>query len=397
MKNTKKRKKILSSLRVLEVSHAIAGPTAGQVLADYGAEVIKIERPGYGDIFRNVPGMGPTMFLAINRGKKSLALDLKKKDGLSIFYKLVRRSDVIIENLGPGVAESIGVTYARAERANPRVIYCKIESFGEGPYENVPAFDPILQAATGIMSTTGFPPDHYGRAGVSIVDMSSGFHAAIGILSLLLRSEKSSRGAELRVSLYDAASYYMSYWIALFDLFGKNTVPLGSGHIFGSPYNLFKTKNGFVYIGIASDVHWVAFCRSLEFADLSKNEKYQAASERVRLKQSLETDVAQLLSQFENEEIESKLKDSGVPFGVFNTVESLLRNPHFLSRELISEYHYESTRYRTTVNPAVIDGGRVFTSRNPPKLGENSDEVLREILKLSKSDLNRLREKQVIA
>ncbi len=259
--------KLLESKRVLEVSHAVAGPTAAQVLADYGAETIKIERPGRGDIFRDVPGMGPTMFLAVNRGKKSVAIDLKTKEGLSIFYHLARKSDVVIENLGPGVADGLGITYRRLKRANPRAVYCKIESFGKGPYEKTPAYDPILQASVGIMSTTGFPPDKYARAGISLVDMSAGLHAATGILALLVRREESGRGAELRVSLYDAASYFMSYWVAMYDLFGMDTFPLGSGHIFGSPYNLFKLSDGLIYIAIASDSHWEAFCTSLGFKD----------------------------------------------------------------------------------------------------------------------------------
>ena len=205
---------LLEGIRVLEVSHAVAGPTASQILADYGAEVIKIERPGEGDIFRNTPGMGSSMFLAVNRGKKSVALDLKKAKGKRILFDLVKTCDVIVENLGPGTAERLGVTYGRIRTLNPRAIYCKIESFGKGTFQNVPAFDPVLQAATGIMSTTGFPPDAYVRAGVSIVDMSAAFHAATGVLALLNERTKTGKGGEVRVSLFDAAAYYMSYWLA---------------------------------------------------------------------------------------------------------------------------------------------------------------------------------------
>ncbi len=131
---------MLDKVRVLEVSHAVAGPTAAQVLADYGAEVLKIEKPGEGDIFRNVPGMGPTMFLAVNRGKKSLAIDLKKSEGLTIFYELVRKTDVVIENLGPGVAEKLGISFEKIRKNNSRAIYCKIESFGKGPNREYPGF-----------------------------------------------------------------------------------------------------------------------------------------------------------------------------------------------------------------------------------------------------------------
>jgi len=390
-------KKTLDSIRVLEVSHAIAGPTAAQVLADYGAEVIKIERPGQGDIFRNVPGMGPTMFLAVNRGKRSLALDLKTKEGLSLFYELVKKSDIVIENLGPGVAEELGVSYSKTRKANPRAIYCKIESFGSGPYEKSPAFDPILQAAVGIMSTTGFPPDKYARAGVSIVDMSTGLQAASGILSLLFRRVKTRRGGELRISLYDAASYFMSYWIAMYDLMGRDTSPLGSGHIFGSPYNLFKTKDGYVYVSIASDSHWTAFCNSLNFTALLEKKNYQRALDRVRLKTELEQQVAQLLAELETAVVELKLRDSGVPFGVFNTVASLLKDAHFLGRGILKTFNLEGKEFRTTVNPTLIDGNRPFAAGNPPALGQDSDEILRSILGLRKTKLVELRKKGIVA
>ena len=192
------------------------------MFSDYGAEVIRIERPGSGDIFRDIAGMGPSMFLAVNRGKKSVVIHLKKPAGLKLFYELVRVSDVIVQNMGPGVAEKLGLTFKRIERANPRAIYCRIESFGKGPYKNIPAFDPVLQSSVGIMSTTGFPPDKYVRAGISVVDISAGLHAVSGILALLYRRNLTRRGGELNVSLYDAAAYFMSYWITL-STFSRKT------------------------------------------------------------------------------------------------------------------------------------------------------------------------------
>ncbi len=387
---------LLDSLRVLEVSHAVAGPTAAQVLADYGAQVMKIEKPGEGDIFRDVPGMGSTMFLAVNRGKKSVALNLKTREGLKIFYDLVRKSDVVIENLGPGVAEGIGISYRRIKKANPKTIYCKIESFGKGPYEKTPAFDPILQAAVGIMSTTGFPPDHFARAGVSIVDMSTGLQAAAGILALLFQREKVGLGAELKVSLYDAATYFMSYWIAMYDLFGRDTSPLGSGHIFGSPYNLFKTVDSYVYIAIASDGHWKAFCSQLGFVDLLEQGRFRHAADRVRLKKTLERAVARRLAKMTINQIELQLRNSGVPFGRFNTVHSLINDPHFLGRGLLKRYRYAGKKYRTTVNPSVIDGRRSYAEEDPPRVGEDSDSVLRSVLRLKKKELNSLRSRGIV-
>ncbi|MDA4111515.1 MAG: CoA transferase [Thaumarchaeota archaeon] len=389
---------MLESIRVIEVSHAVAGPTASQILADYGAEVIKIENPLGGDIFRDVPGMGPTMFLAVNRGKKSVGINLKSREGLSIFYDLVKKSDVVIENLGPGVAEKLGITYRKIKRANQRVVCCKVESFGSGPFEKVPAFDPILQAAVGIMSTTGFPPDHYARAGVSLVDMATGMQAASGVLASLLNRElNGGKGSELRVSLYDAAAYFMSYWVAMYDLFGRDTSPLGSGHIFGAPYNLFRTKDGFVYIAVANDSVWQSFCKSLSFQDLLDDKRFRLAKDRVSKKKSLESIIARRLRKMESAHIEESLLGSRVPFGKFNTVKTLLQDPHFLGKGIMKEYEYGQKRYRTIVNPVIVDGSRLSASGSPPVLGADTEKVLRTILGMNSTKLRELKTKGIIS
>lgn len=392
----KSRVGILDSIRVLEISHAIAGPTASQILSDYGAEVIKIEKPEGGDIFREVPGMGPSMFLAVNRGKKSIALDLKKPAGLELFYRLVKVSDVIIENMGPRVAERLGVNYQRIRRANPRAIYCQIESFGKGPYENIPAFDPVLQASVGIMSTTGFPPDKYARAGISVVDMSAGLHAVSGILGLLYRRSVAGKGGEVRVSLYDAASYFMSYWITMHDIFKKDTAPLGATHLFGAPYNLFRTKDGFVYVAVVGDKTWESFCKSLEFLDLLKMKVYSDDAGRVRHKKSLERIISNRLRKLTTARVVNQLAGSRVPFSRFNTVKSLLDDPHFLSDGILRNYAYSGLRFRTVVNPNLIDGLRYFNRHSPHKLGSDTRSILKTLLRMKDGEIEVLRKDCVI-
>jgi len=337
------------------------------------------------------------MFLAVNRGKKSVAIDLKTRKGLSIFYDLVKKSDVIIENLGPGVAEDLGITYNRIKRFNSRVVYCKIESFGSGPYEKIPAFDPVLQAAVGIMSTTGFPPDRYVRAGVSMVDMSTGLHAASAILALLFQRQQTGNGAELKVSLYDAASYFMSYWVAMFDLFGKDTTPLGAGHIFGAPYNLFKTKDGHVYIAIANDRTWESFCRALKLDKLLAEKKFHHSKDRVKNKIELEKAVAKQLRKIKTVGIEVALKDTGVPFGKFNTVKTLLNDPHFLGRGILKDYEYANKKYRTIVSPVIVNHSRPFSKKSPPEVGANTSAVLTEVLGITPTILERLKREKIIA
>jgi crotonobetainyl-CoA:carnitine CoA-transferase CaiB-like acyl-CoA transferase len=358
--------------------------------------VIKIERPVVGDIFRDTPGMGPTMFLSVNRGKESVAIDLKTRRGLELFLRLAKVSDVIVENLGPGAAEKLGVVEKNIRRANRRLVYCKIDSFGEGPYANIPAFDPVLQAATGVMSTTGFPPDRYVRAGVSIVDVSTALHAANGILALLLRRSQTGRGGLLRVSLYDAAAYFMSYWIPMFDLYRKDTKPLGTTHVFGAPYNLFKLKDAKVYITIASDGSWESFCKALEFRDLFVSRKYRSSPDRVRNKLELEKMISIRLSRLRFRELEKALLNQGVPFAKLNTVRSLLRDRHFRGRGIIKSYEYQRKKFRTIVNPAIVDDQRPFASGPPPSLGEDTDKVLSSVLGIDEKQINDLRSEQVL-
>lgn len=390
------RRKLLEGILVLEVSHAVAGPATSQVLADYGARVIKIERPGKGDIFRDTPGMGPTMFLAVNRGKESVAIDLKEPEGLKLFYELAKKSDVIVENLGPGAGEKLGISQKKVRRGNPRAIYCKVESFGDGPYSQIPAFDPVLQAATGIMSTTGFPPDKYVRAGVSMVDVSSALHAANGILALLVQRGRSGKGGYLRVSLYDAAAYFMSYWVAMYDLYHRNTKPLGTTHIFGSPYNLFSTRDAKVYVAVANDSAWFAFCDALGFVDLESMKKYSTSESRVRNKKELEAAVANRLSKISYAKFARALSNKGVPFAKLNTAMSLLDDPHFRGREILKKYRYKNRPFRTIVSPAIFDGVRKYASRSPPEVGADTTHVLNALLNLGERQIARLQSERII-
>ena len=383
-------------LRVLELSHAVAGPTATQILADYGADVIKIERPQGGDIFRDTPGMGPAFFLAVNRGKRSIVLDIGSKKGLKLFYDLVKRSDVLVENLSPGTAEKLGVTASKVRRANRRIVFCRIQSFGKGPMEKVPAFDPVLQAAVGIMSTTGFAPNKYARAGVSIVDMSAGMHAAIGILFMLLSRERTGVGGLIEIPLYDSASYYMSYWMTRFGLTGEDTMPLGSTHIFGAPYNLFKTSDGYVYIAVAGERDWISFTKSLGFEDLASRSEYSSPFLRVENKQRLEEELSNRLRNLKTESVERAMLVARVPFSRLNSAKTLKSDPQFQARKLLREYSFEGKRFETVVNPCILNGKRRYAKENPPSLGEHTSEILREVLGLRNEEIQSLAESKIV-
>ena len=390
---------ILNGLRVLDLTHVVSGPTVTQILADFGAEVIKIEVPPRGDLFRNTEGLGPSFFLAINRGKKSVMIDLRKEAGFQLLLRLAAISDVIVENLSPDAVKKLGLEYESFRKVNPKIVYCRIASFGKGPYENVPAWDPVLQAAAGIMSVTGMPPDNYVRAGISLIDMSTAFHAVIGILVALLKRENTGQGNFIEASMFDAALYYMSYWIAYYDLYGKNPLPLGTTHVFASPYGLFKVKDGSVYVAVSNDDYWKKFCKAFDFKELASNANYSTNKQRVDHKNELESYVSKKFEDFSLDYVLARLVTEGIPHAALNRVSDLVSEPHAMSRGIIAEYTSpgEKLKYRTVVNPLTLDGVRHYTTLAPPEPGEHTDTTLRELLGLSDTEIQSLRAVGVIA
>lgn len=387
---------MLEGIRVLELGHAVAGPAAGLILSDLGAEVIKVEKPDRGDHFRDLPGMGVSIFVALNRGKKSLALDLSKPEGLDLFLRLVRISDVVIDNLDPEASRKLGITYERLAGLNPSIIYCKITGFGEGPYGGLPAYDPMLQAISGIMSVTGVPPDVYVRSGISLVDVTGAFNCVIGVLLALYKRVLTGRGAYIEVSLFDSAVFHMGYWISYFDLYGRVPEPLGSGHIFAAPYGLFRVADGLIYLAIASDTHWRRFCEALGFKDLLDDPRYKSNQDRVKNKRDLEAEVEARLRGYRLEELFRILRENGIPGAPFYTVDKLLKDPHLMARSIIGLVPWGERSVRTSLNPLVINGVRYSRATKAPSLGEHTELILKEFLGLSDIDVQVLREKNII-
>lgn len=387
---------ILGSLRVLELGHAVAGPTAGLILSDLGAEVIKVERPGSGDHFRDLPGMGSSMFIDLNRGKRSVAIDLSHPRGYDLFLKLVRVSDVVIDNMDPEASRRLGIVYDVLSRVNPGIIYCKISGFGEGPYGDIPAYDPMLQAVSGIMSVTGIPPDRFVRAGISLVDMTGAFHCVIGILASLYRRHLTGRGAYIEVSLFDSAVYYMGYWVSFHDLYGRDPEPLGSTHVFGAPYGLFRTADGYIYLSIVSDKHWRDFCEALGFRDLLEDPRYASNRDRVSRKAELEEEVGKRLSRYYTQELLKILHRRRIPAAPLYRVSNLLSDSHLASRKILGEVSWKGRAVRVALNPIRIDGERYSKQGDPPKLGGDTEWVLTSLLGMDRGEVEKLRRDGVI-
>lgn len=388
---------ILSGIRVLDLTHGLAGPTATQILADLGAEVIKIERPGKGDIFRESALLGPSMFIPFNRNKKSVCIDLKKPMGRDLVSRLSSKCDIFVENLAPGSVKKFGLDYETIREINPRIVYCSITSFGSGPYEELPTFDPVIEAMSGFMSVTGFPPDKYARAGVTFLDIMAGVIAVNGILAALLRREKYGVGSYVEVSLADVGLFTMSYWITYYKAFNRIPEPIGQGQLaFGAPSRLFKLMDGYLYVVALTDEHWERFCKALGFDDLAEDARFKTAVDRAMRKSELEEELAKRFASMSVKETFQKLMRARVPAGPLYTIKEVFEDPHFLQSGLIKEHTYMDKIYYAPITPLKINANYVADQGTIPSLGEHTKHVLIELLNMSNSELEVLKREGVI-
>lgn len=387
----------LKGIRVVDLTHVIAGPTATQILADLGAEIIKVERPGIGDTARENAFLGPSMFVATNRNKKSIAIDLTKLAGQEVLMKLVGESDVLVENMAPGDAVKFGITFERLIQANPRLVYASIESFGEGPYEKLPAFDPVVEAMTGLMSVTGFPPDHYARVGSSVLDTVAGAIASAAIIAALYGTHSGQGGFRVKVSLGDVGLFATSYWLPYYKRYGKVPLPVGSGLQTHAPYQLFKTKNGHIYVTVTNDNQWKRFCDALGFADLHADEKYKTTESRTQRKTELEAELANRFASFDTKGAFEKLLAARVPAGPLYTMKEIFEDPHFKQRGILRKCVLDGEKYWVAASPINVEKEPENAAPDRlPVLGADTVEVLSSIVGLSTREINLLSKENII-
>ena len=258
----------LSGIRALELGHAILGPSCGQILADMGAEVIRIERAPDGDYTRNLPGFGVGFHQYFNRNKKSLVLDLKSDQGKELLKKLIAAVDVMFDNFGPGAVDRLGFGYDACSAINPGLIYCSLKGFMPGPYENRPSLDNLVQMMGGLAYMTG-PAGRPLRAGTSVIDIMGGTFGALGIITALYERRKTGKGQLVRATLYEAAAYLVGQHMAMAAFTGEPPPPMPEGEMPWGVYDLFNTKEGdMIFIGMTSDFHWQRFCKVFDLEDL---------------------------------------------------------------------------------------------------------------------------------
>lgn len=374
----------LDGLKVLDFSRVLAGPLCTQSLADLGADVIKIEPIGAGDETRGWPpihgeGFG-AVFLAVNRNKRSLAVDLKTAAGRALVHRLARDCDIAVENFSTGVAERLEIDAATLQAINPRLIHCAISGYGRtGPLKNGAGYDVILQAFSGIMSLTGEPDGGHIRSPFSPIDQVTGIHAFSGILAALLQRAKTGRGSTVDVSLLDTAisllnTSLQSYWKS-----GVQPGRAGSSHDGLCPYQAFDAADGPVMIGIANDNLWRKFCPVAGLDDIVDDARFRRNVDRVAHRATLVAIVAEAIARQPVAFWTDQLSAIGVPVAPINNLPQMLDHPQTHDRALIVKSDIRSGEsVKGIAYPVRLDGRLMPVDRAPPALGENGDAVLAE-------------------
>jgi formyl-CoA transferase len=376
----------LAGLRVLDLSQVMAGPFCCMLLGDMGADVIKVEPPGVGDQTRKsmgfrMKGEDSPGFLALNRNKRSITLNLKSPAGQKILHRLVETADILVENARPGVSKRLAADYETLSRINPRLIYASISGFGQtGPWAQRPGFDLIAQAMSGIISATGLPGAEPIKSGIPVGDLGAGMFAVYGILSAVIGRQTNGEGQYIDTSLLDAAlalSVWESteYWAT-----GKSPGPLGTANRMSAPYQAFAASNGKFVVGAANQKLWLAFCDVIGWPELKANPSYANNIDRVQRRGELAKELQPVFLKRTAEEWVEAFLDAGIPAGPINDYATALDNEHVRHRQAVIEIeHPVEGRYQALGFAAKLSATPASVRRPPPLLGQHTEEILEEL------------------
>lgn len=379
--------KPLDGIKVIDLTHMLAGPYAGMVIADLGAEVVKVEPLNTGEMTRGLLKSDPdysfkefgAYFLTLNRNKKSVSLDLKTEEGLEVFHNLVKSADVILNNFSAGVVKKLKIDFDSLKSINPRIITCSITGFGEtGPHSTRPAYDQIVQAYSGGMSITGPDANTPTRAGIPIGDLGSGLYSVIGILSALLSREKTNTGQHIDMSLLDVQISLLTYMATMQTLSNIDPEPIGNAHFVHVPYNSFTTQNGFVVIAVITDAFWEALLDVVK-VDSLRDPKFSKSIDRLKNQEFIEYELNKMLSTKSSEFWIKELNDAKVPCGPINTFSQALSDEQVIHRNMIVEVeHPDGGKVKMPGNPVKLSYTDEVSYTPPPHLGAHTKEVLKE-------------------
>jgi crotonobetainyl-CoA:carnitine CoA-transferase CaiB-like acyl-CoA transferase len=378
----------LTGLRVIELAHVMAGPTCGRLLADLGAEVIKIEKPPYGDDTRKMapPYVGPNQdeaaaFLIINHNKRALGLDLKQDAGRQVLERLLASADVLIENFRKGTLEKLGFSSERLHALNPRLIICAISGFGRsGPYADRGGFDLMAQGIAGLLSITGEGPGRPPvKPGVAVADIGAGLYATIAVLAALVERQRSGRGQCVEASLLESAVAFTVWHTAIFQATGVNPPPTGTAHPLDAPYQAFEASDGWLTVGGANQSTWLKLVDALERPDLAADARFRENPDRVANLPALIAALAPVFKSRSVTEWLGCLEAHGVPAGPVNTIAQMVADPQLAARGMLRTVEHPRAGPVTAIAPPMKFSAHPELPLTPaPQLGEQTDAVLTE-------------------
>ena len=389
----------LSGIRVLALELSVAGPHCTRILADMGAEVIKLEKPGVGDVLRNwdsaVRGLS-SGYVWLNGNKRSLVLDVKKKSAIDVLYRLVDRADVVLENFAPGVVERMGLGAKELRARNPRLVYCSLSGYGQdGPYRDVKAYDLLIQGEAAILATTGYP-DKPAKVGVPIVDLASSMYAALGILLALFQREKTGEGQVIDISMFESAVAWLGYFPHHYWHQNEEPERVGMRHHYVTPYGPYLASDGeYVNLAVATDRDWEKFCREvIERLDLLEDPQFKTPEDRLKNRGTLEDLIEKIFLERTHDEWLSRLRKANLPHGEVRGIGQVLAHPQVIARKFIREME-------SPVGPVPVIGSPLRLEKGParydpiPALGQDTVPILQE-LGYSHAEIDQMRTDSVI-
>ena len=395
-------RKPLEHMKVLDFTRVLAGPYCTMMLANMGAEIIKVERPDTGDDSRD---FGPFVngqsayFISINRGKKSIAVDLKAPEGIALIKEIVKSVDVITENFRPGTMEKLGIGYEVLKQINPKLVYATMSGFGQsGPYSKRPAYDMIVQGMGGIMSITGYPDGEPVRVGTSIGDITAGMFGAFGILAAIIDREISGVGRMVDVAMLDGQLAILENAISRYAASGTVPKPLGARHPSIAPFAAYKTMDGYLILACGNDNLWERFCSVVERKDLLAMEEFKTNDLRTRNAELLKSYMDEILKAKTTEEWNGLLNKQGVPCSPINTIDKVFEDPQVIARNMLIEVDQPGVgKLKVAGNPIKLSDMSEEIPKDPaPYIGEHTKDILAGLLGYSEEQIEALKAKNII-
>lgn len=370
----------LAGLRVLDLSRVLAGPFATMILADLGADVVKVERPETGDDTRHwgPPFVGgeSAYFLSANRNKRSITADFKKDKDLDRIKRLAAGADVVVENLRRGALDKLGLGYETLREENPGLVYCSITGFGPGEAEDEPGYDFLVQARAGIMGVTGHPEGEPTKVGVAVADMVCGLYAATAILAALRRRDSTGEGSHVEAPLFESTISWLGNRAQDYLVSGDDAGRMGNEHPSIVPYQTFEAADRPLAVAVGNDAQFEKLCRAMGREDLASDERFASNPGRVEHREELVESLRITFAKRTADEWTAKIRQAGVPCGSVNSLSEALSDPHTLSSGMLREVdHPAASAVRMLASPLLVDGERPGIRHPPPRLGEHTGEL----------------------